>query len=53
MSFGVADPHFRVDQDRQGVQIAREHENMTALQEKSKRSRSTRIEDVRRCHIGW
>jgi hypothetical protein len=49
MSFGVADPHFRVDQDRQGVQIAREHENMTALQETSKRSRSrsTRIEDVR------
>lgn len=32
-------------------QIAREHENETALQDKSKCSRSTRIEDVR-CHIG-
>jgi hypothetical protein len=53
MSFGVADPHFRVDQDRgkTRVQIARERENKVAQQEKSQLSRSTRIEDVR-CHIG-
>jgi len=47
----VADPHFRVDQDRQRWQIAREHENkISALQVKSKRSLSTRIEDVRCPH---
>ena len=32
MSFGVADPYFRVDQDRQRMQIAVDHENNTAAE---------------------